>query len=337
MKKKLAFSIVLMVTMIFLLSACGNGGTSDTGKSNNTKEVSVKDNVNKNINNDNVKVIKFVDDMGKEVVMKQPAKRIISLYSAHTENLFALGLDKEIIGVSKSDRFPEAVKTKKAYSFKDDPETIIAAKPDLVLIRTMIAKGYPDFVKALENAGINVVTLYVTDFNDFDDYINKLGMLTGKEKEAKEKLKEFHKTIDEIKAKAEKITKKKKVYFESRKKNYQTATPNSFAGTALKLVGAENIASDLEVSKKSSTVVSYGEEKLLSKANDIDVFVAQKGVMNKTVSIDEIKSRPGFDKIKAVKNGDIYIIDEKLISASNFRFAEGLKLLQKMIYPELYK
>jgi cobalamin transport system substrate-binding protein len=335
MKKRGMLLISVLMLSIFVLSACGN-------KADNTKNESSKNNTtvasnSKNDKNKEESQIKFVDDMGKEIVMDKPASKIISLYSAHTENLFALGLNDEIIGVSTSDKYPEEVKEKEAYSYKDDPEKIIAAQPDLVLIRTMIARTKPEFVEALENAGINVVTLYVSEYNNFDEYIEKLGMLTGKEEVAQEKLKEFHNAIDEVKQNAEKITEKKKVFFESRMKNYQTATPNSFAGTALTLVGAENIATDLKIPKKSTTVVAYGEEKLLSKANEIDVFVAQKGVMNKTVSVDEIKGRPGFDKIKAIKEDKIYIINEKLISGSTFRYTEGLKQLQEMIYPELYK
>lgn len=38
-------------------------------------------------------VIDFTDDSGRRVKMEAPADRIISLYSAHTENLFALELD----------------------------------------------------------------------------------------------------------------------------------------------------------------------------------------------------------------------------------------------------
>src|SRR4030065_480208 len=76
--------------------------------------------------------IRLVDNTNKIIVMKNPAKRIISLYSAHTENLFSLGLDKEIIGVYKNDNYPFQAKSKKTYDYKSDPEKIIAADPDLV-------------------------------------------------------------------------------------------------------------------------------------------------------------------------------------------------------------
>ena len=46
-------------------------------------------------------IIQITDDDGKLIEMEKPAERIISLYSAHTENLFSLGLEEQIIGVGK--------------------------------------------------------------------------------------------------------------------------------------------------------------------------------------------------------------------------------------------
>ncbi len=39
----------------------------------------------------------IVDQAGRILTIDKPFKRIISLYGAHTENLFNLGLDNEII------------------------------------------------------------------------------------------------------------------------------------------------------------------------------------------------------------------------------------------------
>jgi len=43
----------------------------------------------------------IVDQAGRILTVDHSFKRIISLYGAHTENLFNLGLDNEIIGVSR--------------------------------------------------------------------------------------------------------------------------------------------------------------------------------------------------------------------------------------------
>ena len=76
--------------------------------------------------------------MGRRLSVAQPFTRIISLYAAHTENLFALGLDGGIIGVSRSETFPPRAKERPVFSYREDPERLLAARPDLVLTRPMI-------------------------------------------------------------------------------------------------------------------------------------------------------------------------------------------------------
>ncbi|MBU3190230.1 ABC transporter substrate-binding protein [Clostridium bowmanii] len=322
MKKILA---LMIVTLLVLTGCAVKNKTSDVVDTNKPKKES----------STNSK-IEFVDDGGKKIVLSKPAKKIISLYSVHTENLYSLGLDSEIIGVGTSDTYPKAVLSKTQYSVKDDPELVIAAKPDVVLIRSTIAQQHPDYIKAIQGAGITVVSLYCSEFDQFGKYITRLGMLVGKESEAKALITQFNSGVAEIQKNVEKIDNKRVAYFESTGEKIKTVTPNSFAGRALTIVGLENIATDVKASK-SSTIVEYGEESLLSKSNAIEFYIAQKGAMNKSVSIHEIKKRPGYSGIKAIKDNNIIIIDEKLISSATMRYLVGLKELQTKIYGEITK
>ncbi len=100
-----------------------------------------------------------IDQAGRKIVINDPHHRIISLYGAHTENLFQLGLDKEIIGVSRNEDYPTQALEKRVFSYHDDPEKFLAARPDLVLVRPMIDRGYPQLVARLEKSGITVASL----------------------------------------------------------------------------------------------------------------------------------------------------------------------------------
>ena len=270
-------------------------------------------------------------DNSKKITYK-PAKRIISLYSAHTENLFALGLDDEIIGVYKFDKNISETKVKKKYDYRDDAERIIAASPDLVLIRPFIERGYPNFIKTLKNLNIRVVSLYPETIDDFDDYIMKLGKLTGKEKKAKEMLKEFNNEITHIKQKTKKKHPKVRVFFESTEKNYRTVSIGSLPDYAIEIAGGLNIADDAIPIKKGSSIASYGEEKILEKADMIDIYIAQKGKMNPVVSVESISNRSGFNVIKAIKENNIYIINEDIISRPTFNYLIGIKQLVNIFY-----
>ena len=93
--------------------------------------------------------LEFKDQSGKRIVVAKPFKRIISLYAAHTENLFSLGLDREIIGVSRGEVFPPQTQSKAVFSYHDGVEKYMAAQPDLVLVRPMISSGIPSLSRRL--------------------------------------------------------------------------------------------------------------------------------------------------------------------------------------------
>jgi iron complex transport system substrate-binding protein len=314
MNKK--FCAVILI-LLFLITGCGQTSEVKDEKAN------IEDKIH------------FTDDFGEEIILDKPAKRIISLYSAHTENLFSLGLDEDIIGVGKSDAFPPQVRTKEVFDYRSDPEKVINANPDLVLIRPFINRGNPEFVEALKKANITVVSLYPEKFADFPKYIKKLAMLTGKEKEAEMLLAEFNNDLEEIKNKTSKIEPKVKVYFESTENEYRTITNDSMAAKAISLAGGINIASDAKALREGTSIASYGVEKILEKAEEIDVFVSQRGAMNSGGNEHSISIRPGFHAIKAVREGRIYTIDEKFVSSPTFRFAKGVHELARMFYPEL--
>ncbi|NLB07037.1 MAG: ABC transporter substrate-binding protein, partial [Desulfobulbaceae bacterium] len=84
------------------------------------------------------------DSERRTLVFDRPFTRIVSLYPAHTANLLRLGLDGEIVACSPGDH---QLTERPRVQFQDDPERILALKPDLVLIRPMISRGYPNLVR----------------------------------------------------------------------------------------------------------------------------------------------------------------------------------------------
>ena len=280
-------------------------------------------------------VIDFTDDSGRRVKIEAPANRIISLYSAHTENLFALELDAQIIGVGTSESYPIEFRDKPVFDYKSDPEKVIAANPDLVLIRPFIERKQPDFVDALRQSGISVVSFYPETQEDFDEYIMNLGLVTGREKMAERKLNKFHKDMDALRQLTKDLEPKVKVFFESSDVEIKTVTPDSMAARAIEIAGGINIAADAEAIAKGSSIAAYGPERVLEKADQIDAYVTQRGVMGAGGNLHTISIRPGFDTIKAVKEEKVLEINQKIISSPTFRQVKGTYELARFFYPEI--
>ena len=117
-------------------------------------------NVNRDTKEESDALISFTDDDGRKIELDKPAERIISLYSAHTENLYYLDAQSTLIGGYKTCIYPPEAAFLDMYDYSADPEAVIAAAPDVVLIRPFISRKAPDFVNAIEKAGITVVSLY---------------------------------------------------------------------------------------------------------------------------------------------------------------------------------
>jgi len=280
----------------------------------------------------------LVDDNGRQVHFSKPFSRIISLYPAHTENLFSLGLDAEIIGVAKGDDFPaSAVRDRPRFHYREDAEKFIAARPDLVLVRPMIMRAYPHFIRQLEEAGISVVSLQPTSVHDMYDYWRRLGRLTGRSQEAENMVSAFRQELAALRSRTAELRpdQRKKVYFEAIHRKMKTFMPSSLAVFALESAGGINIAADAE-QVRSTNIAYYGKERILAKADDIDVFLAQQGVMNR-VSKEVIRREPGFMALKAVRRGEIYIVDEHLVARPTLRLLDGIRAIGAILYPDSFQ
>lgn len=275
----------------------------------------------------------ITDHARVDIGFRKPFTRIISLYAAHTENLFELGLDKEIIGVSRSEDFPAAALDKPVFNPRDGVERFLAAAPDLVLIRPMHRRGYPALWTGLEKAGITVVTLQPGSIEEMYGYWEVLGKLTGRHEQAQAMVAWFQVQLATQRQKLGAIPqdRRPRVFFESIHRKLSTFSRGSMAQLVLAAAGGRNVAQDAEP-RHGTNIAGYGKERILSKAREIDVYLAQTGTMNR-VSIDAIKKEPGFAAIKAVQSGRVHLIDEELVSRPTTRLIQGIRILHNMLYP----
>ena len=275
----------------------------------------------------------LVDQDGSTVTYSASFKRIISLYPAHTENLLALGLDRELIGIAGGDEAPALV-GRPQFSANDTPEKFIAAKPDLILIRPMISQAHSQLVSQLKEAGIAIVSLQPTTIDDMYSYWQTLGELTGRSNEAAAMIRKFKSDLAALQQDRDKVPveKRPRVYFESIHAKMKTFAPSSIAVFVLESAGGVNVAGDAKA-RNSTNIAAYDKERILAHAAEIDIYLAQQGQMNQ-VTREIIEGEPGFQAIKAIQNGKIFLIDEELVARPTMRLLEGIRQVCKMLYPE---
>jgi iron complex transport system substrate-binding protein len=275
-----------------------------------------------------------VDHSGRRVTVVKPFSRIISLYGAHTENLFALGCAEQLIGVSPHEDYPPEAVRKPVFSYHDDPEKFLAARPDLVLVRPMIDRGYPQFVQRLAKSGISVVSLQPGTVDEMYVYWQSLGLLAGRGLQAAGMVRRFQQAVADLKALTATVNPRKGVYFEAIHDKMKTFSPDSMAVFALEAAGGRNVAADAQPVRETN-IAAYGKERILARAADIDVYLAQSGTMNPG-NIDRIRAESGFQAIRAVKTGQVYFIDERLVSRPTLRLLDGIFEIGRVLYPDVF-
>jgi ABC-type Fe3+-hydroxamate transport system substrate-binding protein len=122
-----------------------------------------------------------IDQSGRKVVIKNfPPKRIVSLVPSQTELLFDLGLDEEVVGITKFCVHPEKwfrTKTRIGGTKNIDVEKIKTLQPDLIIANK--EENVKEQVELLEkNAPV-----YVSDINNLEDalqMIEAIGKITNK-------------------------------------------------------------------------------------------------------------------------------------------------------------
>ena len=140
----------------------------------------------------------FKDDTGREIRLKAPAKRIITLAPHATELLYAAGGGDRLIGtVDYSDFPPAAKKIPRVGSYdRFDLEAISALKPDLIIAwETGNPAAQVDKLKALG------LTVYVTQPNRMEDVAGQLerfGRLAGTEATADAAAAQFRQRLETL-------------------------------------------------------------------------------------------------------------------------------------------
>lgn len=273
------------------------------------------------------------DDVGNTFFVDKPYTRIISLYAAHTENLFKLGLEDNIVGVTKNEDFPRQALLKPSFSTRDGVEKFLAAKPDLVLIRPMQSRGYPALWRALKKNGIQVVALQPSNVEEMYGYWRTLGRLTGRELKAERMVGDFKEGLEFALQRLDRIPKYERpsVFFESIHRKFATFAPGSMPIFVLEMAGGINVAYDAKP-RHDTNIANYGLERMLGKSSHIDVYLAQYGTMNE-VAVRTIMTGPASSRIKAVRDRNVFLVDEHIVSRPTMRLLEGIATVHRLLHP----
>jgi len=267
----------------------------------------------------------LVDDYGRTIKLDSVPERIVSVAPTPTELLFAVGAGDLVVGVDDYSAYPaEAASLTRVGNYTLNTEVIVALQPDLVVSGDLVPLSQ---LELLEDLGIPFVILATRTLDDVMKDIRLVGILTGHVEEANELADDLEYRIDAVTEKtlAQDVV-KPRVYVEYFP--YWTYGPGSFGNDLIALAGGVNIA---ENATNEYPMVS---DEFVIAANP-EVIVFTFGYMTATTA-EDFAARPGWDETVAVSEGNIYSIDDNIVSRYGPRIVDGLEELAAMLHPELF-
>lgn len=269
--------------------------------------------------------ILLVDDYGRTIKLDKIPERIVSTAPTPTEMLFAVGAGDLVVGVDEYSDYPaEALNITKVGSYTLSTEVIISLQPDLIVSGDLVPIAQ---LELLEDNGIPFVILATRSLDDVMKDIRLVGILTGHVEEANALADSLETRIEAVteRTQAEGVI-KPRVYLEYYP--YWTYGPGSFGNDLIALAGGINIAENT-----TSEYPMVSSELVI--AQDPEIIIYTIGYMT-TTTAEEISLRPGWGDITAVAEGNIWSMDDNLVSRYGPRIVDGLEELAALLHPDLF-
>lgn len=264
--------------------------------------------------------VELTDDAGHSIQLAQPAQRIVSLAPHLTENLFAIGAGKQVVGAVSFSDHPEAAKQIPrvgGYS-RVDIERILALKPDLVVAwRSGNDRAQVDRLRTL---GIPVYTSESRTFNAIADTLTNLGRLSGNEEHAATVAASLREGVARLGRKYEKAA-PVSVFYQVWEEPLMTVSDDHLIAQAIALCGGRNIFGDLD-----TLVPRVNRESVLEA--DPQVIVA--GGMGEDRR-DWLEAWRQWPQLQAVREERLVFIPPSLIQRHTPRALKGTRMLCKAL------
>ncbi|MCG2711152.1 MAG: cobalamin-binding protein [Candidatus Omnitrophica bacterium] len=245
--------------------------------------------------------------------MEEYPQRIVSLAPSLTEELYLLGAEDRIVGVTTYCQRPKQAQTKEKVGsvVEANIEKIFMLKPDIVLTSPLCGLKAKNKLKSL---GIKIVEFSSPkDFRQICGQLERLGEIVGAQEKAREIINKAQKEAGRISRDVADLP-RPKVFIQVGAYPLFTMNRDYFIHDLIVRAGAVNIA------EKSRSGI-YSREKVI-EANPDCIIIANMGIIGE----EEKTMWQKHKMLNAVKNNRIYIIDSYIVcSPTPVSFVESLK------------
>jgi len=281
--------------------------------------------------------ITVIDDLGREVTVRSPAKRIVALSPHIVENLFSAQLgDRIVAAVDYSDFPPEALGIPRVGGFADfSVETILSFKPDLVVGWASGYAGFSLLQNKLESLGVALFVDEPKELASIAYSVKRLAILGGTWVEntkntassgvtgasVKQRIETFLSDEKVLRERYSDVSNRPKVFYQIWHDPLQTLGGEHVVSSLIELCGGQSIFSDSQLIAPQVNI-----ESVISRDPNLIVFTADD---NQTNAIQSFWRQ--WPAINAVDQQRIFRVNSDWLSRHTLRMMDGVKQLCELI------
>jgi iron complex transport system substrate-binding protein len=244
-------------------------------------------------------------------------KRIVTLVPSLTETVCVLGHCDSLVAVDDFSNWPEQVRRLPHVGGLEDAnvESIVALKPDIVLL-TSSSRA----LARLRGLGIDVLAMEPKTVADVHAAFDRVGALLGEGERAQREWRRVNEGIERAAASVPASRRGVRVYFEVDSGPY-AAGEISHIGELLKRLGAANI-----VPASLGSVPKLNPEFVVRADPQVIMIGAREAA--------EMRRRPGWDRISAIREGRVCTLDAEqgdVIARPGPRLADAARILAQCL------
>jgi iron complex transport system substrate-binding protein len=254
--------------------------------------------------------------------MRVPS-RIVSLAPSATSILCALGARKHLVGVTRWCRDVAPVDALPTFGdcWRCDTNAVAALKPGLVIGSVPYRS---EVVEGLLRRGLTLLAMNPHSLNDIHSDISLLGRLVGREKQAKALNRRLRARIRRVAARARRTRSRPRVYCE--------CWPNPLMTSPRWVEEMVELAGGRFVPAGGGRRVTPREV----KAAQPEIIILAWAACGMRVDASKVLRRPGWRRLPAVSQGQVYVVSDETLNTPALPIAEGLERLGRIIHPELF-
>ncbi|WP_419882091.1 cobalamin-binding protein [Peribacillus sp. B-H-3] len=255
--------------------------------------------------------------------------KIISICPSNTELCVYLGADDLLIALDDYSDWPEHLQSlpKLGPDLSIRMDRLEALNPDLVLA-SLSVPGMEKNIMELEKRNIPHIIFNPQSLDDIANDLIVLGEALGMKEEAEKRAGQFLASLEEFRMASSRIKHKPSLYWEWWPNPLFTPGGINWLTEISRLAGAYNIFENIELAS-----VQVTPDDVIQHDPDY-ICLAWVGVPEKKVKPDLVKKRQGWGELQAVKNNNIFILEEPLYCRPSPRLLEGLHKLAGLLHPK---